>query len=102
MKKKQSKTSIVQQLQPVKRFVIRYKKFLFVMAVLIMAIFLVLRINYFSNTEPSQSAIDGQLKTVALPKFDQRVLDAIQKLQDQNVEVQSLFDKARQNPFNEP
>lgn len=100
-KKEHPKTSLTQQLQPVQRFITRYRKFLFVMAVLVMAIFLVFRINQFSNTEPNQSAIDEQLKTVALPKFDQHVIDAIQKLQNQNIEVRSLFDKARQNPFNE-
>lgn len=100
-KKQQSKTSLVEQLQPIRRFIVRYKKFLFIIAVLSMVIFLVFRINQFSNTEPNQSAIDEQLKTVALPKFDQHVLDAIQKLQDQNIEVRSLFDQARQNPFSE-
>lgn len=101
MKRKHTKTSLTQQLQPVRQFVIHYKKFLFVMVVLMMVIFLVFRINQFSNIEPSQTTVDEQLKTVALPKLDQHILDAIQKLQDQNIEVRSLFDKARQNPFNE-
>ncbi len=98
---KKSQTPLKEQLKPVLNFIVRYKKFLFVITVLLLVTFLVYRINQFSNTTPSESTIDEQLQTVALPKFDPHVLESIQKLQNQNVEVRSLFDQARNNPFNE-
>jgi len=61
----------------------------------------VFRINQYSHTEPADSAVQEKLQTTKRPKVDQAVLDKIQQLQDQNVQVQSLFDQARNNPFNE-
>lgn len=100
-KKKKEQQSIAQQLKPVTRFVTTYKKFLFGLFVLLILTFLVFRINQLATTEPSDAAIDEKLQTVTRPKIDQTVLDRIQQLQDQNVEVKSLFDQARNNPFNE-
>ena len=98
---KKPKTTLKQQIKPVIRFLSTYKKFLFVLVVLSIILFLVFRIKQLSMAEPTQAAIDDKLQTVARPKFDQAVLDRIQQLQDQNVEVKSLFDQARNNPFSE-
>lgn len=95
------KTSIREQIKPVVRFVNAYKKFMFVLLVLFAVIFLVFRINQYSSAEPSQAQIDEKLQTATRPKLDQAVLDRIQQLQDQNVQVQSLFDQTRNNPFSE-
>lgn len=98
---KKPKKPIREQLAPIQVFVVAYKKFMFVLLILFAVIFLVFRINAFSSTEPSQSQIDEKLQTVSRPKLDQAVLNRIQQLQDQNVQVQSLFDQSRNNPFNE-
>jgi hypothetical protein len=98
---KKSKPTISQQVQPAVRFVKKYKKFLFSMIVLVLIGFLVFRINQLASAEPSEATIDEKLQTVTRPKLDQGVIDRIQQLQDQNVEVQSLFDEARNNPFDE-
>lgn len=95
------KTSIREQIKPIVRFLNTYKKFIFVIAVLLAVIFLVFRINQFSSAEPSQAQLDEKLQNATRPKIDQAVLDRIQQLQDQNVQVQSLFDQTRNNPFNE-
>jgi predicted negative regulator of RcsB-dependent stress response len=98
---KKPKTSLKQQIKPVIQFLNTYKKFLFVLIVLGIIVFLVFRIKQLSMAEPTQAAIDEKLQTVTRPKFDQAVLNRIQQLQDQNVDVQSLFDQARNNPFSE-
>lgn len=98
---KKPKQSIKQQLAPLGAVVFRYKKFIFAIGVLLAISFLVFRINQFTSVEPSQQQIDDRLQTVARPKLDPALLDRIQQLKDQNVEVQSLFDQSRDNPFNE-
>jgi len=98
---KKSKPTIKQQLQPIIRLVTKYKKFLFVVSVLCMLSFLVFQVNVLASSEPSESLIDEKLQTVTRPKLDEAVIQRIQQLQDQNVEVKSLFDQARNNPFNE-
>lgn len=63
--------------------------------------FLVLRINQYSNQEPSEDAINEKLEKVNRPKINDELIDKISQLQDQNVEVKSLFEAARNNPFSE-
>lgn len=89
------------KLIPVANFFKRYAVFISILAVLLIAGFFVLRINQYSRLEPSDSAVEERLQTVQRPKVDKAVLDKIQQLQDQNVQVQTLFDQARNNPFNE-
>ncbi|TXG77328.1 hypothetical protein E6P97_01995 [Patescibacteria group bacterium] len=101
MSKKTQKPSITQQLKPVIRFVGTYQRFLFSMLILTLVTFMVFRINQLATLEPSDSAVEEKLQSVTRPKIDQAALDQIQKLQDQNVEVKSLFDDARRNPFSE-
>lgn len=89
------------KLQPTLRFIKRYVSLFFVVTMLAVFGFLVFRINQFSSLEPSEDAIAEKLQSVQRPKLDQAIVDKIQQLQDQNIEVQSLFDQARSNPFSE-
>ena len=94
-------TSLLVKLKPAISFFKRYALFMFFIIFLGLFGFLVFRINQYARVEPSEDAIQDKLKAVQRPKVDQAVLDKIQQLQAQNVEVNSLFDKARNNPFNE-
>lgn len=89
------------RLQPVIIFVKKYITFMFGIVMLLILCFFVFRINQFSRTEPSNDAIDEKLQSVKRLKLDKNVVEKIQQLQDQNVQVQSLFDQARNNPFSE-
>lgn len=89
------------KITPFLNFFKRYAVFISILAVLSIAVFFVLRINQYSRIEPSDQAVEDKLQTVQRPKVDQAVLDKIQELKDQNVQVQTLFDQARNNPFNE-
>lgn len=63
--------------------------------------FLVFRINALASSEPSDDAVAERLQSVKRPKIDQSAVDKIQQLEGQNIEVQTLFQEARQNPFSE-
>ncbi len=89
------------RLKPTLRFLKHYAIFIFMIILLGIFGFLVFRINQYSQTEPTNDAVQEKLQTTKRPKVDQAVLDKIQQLQGQNVQVQSLFDQARNNPFNE-
>ena len=60
---------------------------------------LIWQIGTLSRTEPSETEVSEQLKTVT--QINQESIDKIQQLRDQNVRVQSLFKEARDNPFQE-
>lgn len=71
----------------------------FIVIVIIIYGFLALRINNLSNAQPSQSSIDNQTNPVATAHIDKNVIQQIEQLKDNNVNVQTLFEQARTNPF---
>lgn len=79
----------------------RYTRFAFFILVAGMCGFLIFRINTFTQAEPSDEAVTEKLKTVKRPNIDATVLKRIEDLKDQNVEVDTLFKQARDNPFSE-
>lgn len=79
----------------------RYAVFIFIVALLAMYSFLVWRINMLTELEPSEDSVTEKLQTVKRPKIDQAAVDKIQQLEDNSVEVQTLFQQARENPFQE-
>lgn len=93
--------SLLAKLNKALEFIKRYIVFIFIVIMLMIFGFFVFRINQFSRTEPTEEAVNEKLQTVQRPKIDKSVLDKIQQLQDQNIQVHSLFEQARNNPFNE-
>ena len=79
----------------------RYFGVIFAVLVLLTYAFLVWRINTLSQQKPSDDDVAEKLQSIKLPKIDQSVIDKIQQLQDNSVEVQTLFQQARDNPFQE-
>lgn len=81
------------------RKIAAYRVFLFFLAVATLYGFIVWRINVYSNAPASESEVTA--KTTAQPHIDSDTVQKIQSLQDNSVSVQTLFDNARQNPFQE-
>ncbi len=79
----------------------RYAVVLFVVVLVGMYSFLVFQVNSLADTEPTDEQVSEKLQTVKRPKIDQTAVDRLNQLQGQNVEVQSLFKQARENPFAE-
>src|SRR5579863_5127744 len=73
----------------------RYKLVLFVAFVFAIYAYVFLHINNYSNQQPSQTSIDNQVKSAAIPRIDPTAVKKIQSLQDNSVSVQSLFNQAR-------
>jgi hypothetical protein len=63
--------------------------------------FLIFRVSTMARSEPDEDAIAEKLNTVKRPKIDQNAIDKIENLEDTNIQVQTLFNEARQNPFAE-
>lgn len=77
----------------------RYAVVVFVVTIVGLYGFLVFQISQASQAEPSPEAISQQQATVKRLRIDQQSINKIQQLQDQSVGVQSLFEAARDNPF---
>jgi hypothetical protein len=76
-----------------------YRAFAFFLFVAAFYGFIVWRINVYSNALPSQS--ETAARTTPQPHIDKDTVEKLQSLQDNSQSVQSLFDTARQNPFQE-
>lgn len=79
----------------------QYKVFIFILVLLSLYGFLVFRINVLNSKTPTDEEVSAQLERTTKPRLDQSVKDKIQQLQDNSVEVRSLFNEARNNPFHE-
>lgn len=63
--------------------------------------YILVTVSGLSGQEPSQPEIDKQLKAVARPKIDRNVAETMEGLKERNVNIQAIFDQARDNPFSE-
>ena len=77
----------------------QYSLILFLVFVALVYGFVLLRINSLTNAQPSSDAVTSQVRAAQIPHIDQSVLQQLQSLQDNSVSVKSLFNQARQNPF---
>ena len=76
-----------------------YASFLAVIAILLIYSFLVFRVSTLSQAEPDEAAVAEKSNTIKRLRIDQNSVDKLDDLEDQNVGVQSLFEEARDNPF---
>lgn len=82
---------------PIKRHIV------LICIVLIGAAYGYLIMTASSQTEvaPSETEIANKFQGTSRPKLDDSAAKRLEQLQEQNIEVQAIFDKARNNPFSE-
>lgn len=76
-----------------------YASFLTVIAILLIYSFLVFRVSTLSQAEPDEATVAEKSNTIRRLKIDQNAVEKLEELEDQNIGVQSLFEEARDNPF---
>lgn len=86
--------SVVERLQ-------KYTVFISIILVVIIYGFIVYTIGAIASVEPNEDLVQEKLQNTKRLRIDQESIDKIERLQDQNVRVKSLFKDARDNPFRE-
>lgn len=79
----------------------RYTVVIFIVSVLSLYGYLILYVNDLAQTEADEDAVYELLEASKRPQVDKQAVDKILQLQDQNVQVETLFKDARNNPFSE-
>lgn len=80
----------------------RYRSITFFVILASLYGFIIWRINILSTAPASETDIVAAKQSAApSPKIDEASAAAIINLKDNSVRVQTLFDEARNNPFNE-
>lgn len=82
-------------------WIVKYLAFICVVGVLIIFAFLIWRIQTYATIEPTETEVINKVNELNTPKLDQDSINKILLLEDQNIEVKTLFEAARQNPFQE-
>lgn len=63
--------------------------------------FVLWRVQSLSAVQPTDADVSAQVKLSATPHINQTTVKQMQDLQDNSVSVHTLFDEARNNPFQE-
>lgn len=78
----------------------RYRILLFVVFVAAVYGFISYKIFTLSSPTTDSSSVDTQVTSLT-PHIDVKIVDQLESLKDNSVNVKTLFEKARQNPFAE-
>jgi hypothetical protein len=77
----------------------RFSLLLFIAFVALLYGFVLLRVNSLSNAQPSGDSVTSQVQAAQVPHIDKSVVKQLESLHNNNVNVQTLFNEARSNPF---
>lgn len=75
--------------------------FLAIVAFGITYAYIILQISSITNSEPDEAKVAEQLKAVPRPKIDKEAAKTIEGLESQDINIQTIFNQARENPFSE-
>jgi hypothetical protein len=92
---------ILSLLDPVILLFRKYKTMITFVVIVGIFGFIFFRIGQFNSIEPTEQQIDEKLQDVQRPRIDKSVIEKLEKLENQNIQVQTLFQQARENPFKE-
>lgn len=101
MKLNLNRAAVSAQIAPLIDKFRRYNVFIFIVTFLGVYGFLILQVSSLTQSEPTAAELNESLGTVKRLKLDQESIDKLEELEEQNIEVQTLFQQARDNPFTE-
>lgn len=78
-----------------------YTGLLVFVLIAIVYVFVILRINAYSTPTVTESEVSQKIQSAVSPKIDDNIADQLRSLEDNSVNVQTLFEESRQSPFNE-
>lgn len=93
--------NLTEQLQ---QLLVSLRAHLIVLSVILFAglcAYLLLLTATLLQAEPEAAAISEQANAVSSPKVSQEIVQTINSLEDRNVQIQTIFEEARDNPFTE-
>lgn len=91
--------TIPAKLSPLINSIKEYSGFIIVLIVLLSYGFIIWQIRSYVVQSPSETKVSEEVLKLNLPKVDEQAIQAIEQLEDNNIQVKALFENARQNPF---
>lgn len=78
-----------------------HASFAAIIVILLTYVLVVWRISSLASAEPSIEDEDAATTATHIPKVNKEAIEQIQALEESNTDIHSLFDQARNNPFQE-
>ncbi len=91
----------IDQSKDIIRKIYRYKLLIFIVFVAVIYGYSLMRIHSLYNEQPSQNSVAAQNNPLKGSAVDKSVVSQLQALRDNSVNVKTLFDQTRSNPFQE-
>jgi hypothetical protein len=91
--------SLTPKLLNIKDYLSKHAVILFILLVVSVFGFMVIRIYLLSSAEPTSNQVDEKLSTYRIVKLDTKIVELFRSLEDRNISIESLFDNGRTNPF---
>jgi hypothetical protein len=79
----------------------RFFPFMFALIILGLYGFLILHVNQLMQVEVDDEDVEEIIRETAGLEIDRQAIEAIERLEDENIEVEAIFQEARDNPFAE-
>ena len=101
MKQSLSLGSIKKSLLKAVHVVTRYRTFVFFLVASMLYAFIIWRINVLAVSTPTEAEVQTATAQQSVPSVKPSVVQKINSLKDNSVNVQTLFEQSRNNPFSE-
>ena len=101
MKKQLDIKPFKSKLQKLAKLEAKHATFAGTLLVLIIYLFIVWQISQLSTADPNDTGQTTAQAESSLPKVDTEAIKQIQELEHRNSQIKSLFNGARNNPFQE-
>ncbi|HEY4963069.1 MAG TPA: hypothetical protein VIH90_00030 [Candidatus Saccharimonadales bacterium] len=96
-----SSENISEKIQKLFAACYKFRYLIFIVFILVIYLFLVIKAATLSHVQPSISVVKSQSSTYNSPEINPQIVNKINQLQNNSVSVNALFNQARQNPFQE-
>lgn len=98
---KLDKTYLLDKLATTTAFVKRFRFLLVFLVFSAMFGYVIMQVNAVTSREPSETEISKKATAAPRTKVDEQLVEEITSLEEQNVQVKTIFNDARKNPFSE-
>jgi hypothetical protein len=91
-------------MSPLKKFAAIFKRYVVMLCIVIfgaMCAYLVYTGGQLAKRSPSEAEINDKYQGSSRPKIDPAIAQKLSELQAENIEIKTLFENARSNPFSE-
>lgn len=94
-----NKSNLMKRISIYITFCRQHLMILFIAVTVIIYGFLSFRVINGVNSQPNSNTLNQQANSTQAIRIDQKSLNKLRALQDNSVNIQSLFNEARNNPF---